>query len=127
MKKKLSLLFFLVVSSQVLANNPLNPINFNTAQEWKLESPIPTNTVINSNNNIQSIVIHVNRNFKTNHSVIPDPIELICGDKHVFLKAGATGSCDLTTNGTASFGIKTSDFRNGSEGTVTFIELAILK
>ena len=112
MKKILIALVFTFIGSQSLAL----PINFNNVQEWALKNPLPENVIINSSEKKYSIVIHVNRYFKSNKNLIPDTIEFICGDKHYFYKAGTTSTCELPLLASASFGINTSAFHNGSEG-----------
>lgn len=115
-------MFFSLVSSQALAITNFQAINFNNSHEWQLRNPVPEHVLISSQEKKRSIVIHVNRRLKENSSLVSDTIEFICGDNHVFYRAGATGSCDLPKAASASFGIKSSDFHNGSEGVIIFVE-----
>ena len=120
MQKFLSGLFFFLVSTHTLAMTIPQSVNLNARIAWQLANPLPDNVPIPAQASKHTIVVHVNKYFKARTSLTPDTIEIICGDHLIFLKAGATGSCDLPNNVSASFGILSSNFHNGSEGVIMF-------
>lgn len=111
-----------LISAHSLAMTVTQPLHLNTVQTWQLSNPSPDHVTISTEDKKRTIVIHVDQYRKSNNNLPSDTIEFICGDTHLFFKAGATGSCTLSNNVAASFSIKTDSFRHGAEGSLTYIE-----